>query len=140
MFVMSSNPAARHFSVVESWERITFLEIRIQVVEKLLHKYVDAASGQKNPGRSPTVDNPARLIERHFISHIPTTPAKREPARQNNVCCSKKDANGKRKHDASVMIAELVSPNSLDFKLKEGCFLPVIAFNLEFHPSTEYAL
>ncbi|GFX77238.1 hypothetical protein TNCV_5063711 [Trichonephila clavipes] len=26
--------------------------------------------GQNNPGRPPTVDNPARITERHFISHF----------------------------------------------------------------------
>ena len=77
-------------------KRITFLEFRIQVVEELLHKYDDAASGQKNVGRPPAIDNPACLTERHFISHIPPTPAKREPTRQCKVCCSKKDKNGKK--------------------------------------------
>ncbi|GFX86894.1 integrase catalytic domain-containing protein [Trichonephila clavipes] len=45
------------------------------------------ASGQKNHGRLPTVDNLARLTERYFLSHIPTTLANREPTRQGKVCC-----------------------------------------------------
>ncbi|GFU28012.1 piggyBac transposable element-derived protein 4 [Nephila pilipes] len=56
----------------------------------VLHKYDKAASGLKNVGRPLTIDNPARLTERHFIAYIPPTPAKREPTRQCKVCCSKK--------------------------------------------------
>ncbi|GFW01443.1 hypothetical protein TNCV_5030931 [Trichonephila clavipes] len=33
--------------------------------------YVTSACGRKNPGRPPTVNNLARLSERHFVSHIP---------------------------------------------------------------------
>ncbi|GFX81710.1 hypothetical protein TNCV_3726871 [Trichonephila clavipes] len=38
-------------------------EIRIQVVEELLQKYDDTASGQNNPARAPTADNSTRLTE-----------------------------------------------------------------------------
>ncbi|GFV14743.1 hypothetical protein TNCV_3959531 [Trichonephila clavipes] len=57
--------------------RITFLEFRIQVVEEHFHKYEDTTSGQKNPDRPPTVENLTHHSERHFISNIPPTPAKR---------------------------------------------------------------
>ncbi|GFX10354.1 uncharacterized protein TNCV_1867491 [Trichonephila clavipes] len=40
---------------------------------------------KKNPGRPPTEDNPAHLSERHCTSHIPPTPAKREPARHCKI-------------------------------------------------------
>ncbi|GFU08631.1 piggyBac transposable element-derived protein 4 [Nephila pilipes] len=63
----------------------TEFEFLVQVVEELLHKYDDAASGQKNLGRPPTRDNPNRLTERHFISHVPPTPAKHEPTRQCKI-------------------------------------------------------
>ncbi|GFY10443.1 hypothetical protein TNCV_1463331 [Trichonephila clavipes] len=53
-------------------------------------------TGQNNPDRPPTVDNPAHFTERHFISHIPPTPAKREPTRYCKVYCSKMNANGKK--------------------------------------------
>ncbi|GFV45451.1 piggyBac transposable element-derived protein 4 [Trichonephila clavipes] len=66
-------------------------------MEEPLCKHEDAASGQKNPGRPPAVDNPARLSGRHFISHIPPTPAKIKSTRQCKVCCSKRDANGKKR-------------------------------------------
>ncbi|GFV07728.1 hypothetical protein TNCV_4942301 [Trichonephila clavipes] len=64
-------------------------------IEELLFYYCDnAASAQKNPGTPPTVDNPAIFTERHFVSHIPPIPAKRQPTRLCKNCCSKKDANG----------------------------------------------
>ncbi|GFW01140.1 hypothetical protein TNCV_1763781 [Trichonephila clavipes] len=59
-------------------QRITLLKFRIQVIQQLFKKNDVVASEQKNAGRLPTVDNPARLSERHFISHILPT-AKREP-------------------------------------------------------------
>ncbi|GFT27825.1 hypothetical protein TNCV_10431 [Trichonephila clavipes] len=65
----------------------------MQVVEELLHKYDDEVSRQKNPRRSLIIGYPARLSERHFISHIPRTRVKREPTRQCKVWCSKKDVN-----------------------------------------------
>ncbi|GFW06463.1 hypothetical protein TNCV_2187971 [Trichonephila clavipes] len=40
-----------------------FRKLRIEVVEELFYKYDDAASGQKNAGKPPTVDNTARLSE-----------------------------------------------------------------------------
>ncbi|GFU18069.1 hypothetical protein TNCV_1446281 [Trichonephila clavipes] len=78
---------------------------------KLFYKYDDVASGHKNTGRPPTVDNPVRFIERYFVSLIHPTPAKCEPIRLGKVCCPKKDVIGKklgRKHDSVAMIVELV--------------------------------
>ncbi|KAF8787184.1 PiggyBac transposable element-derived protein like [Argiope bruennichi] len=39
---------------------------------------------------------PSRLVERHFISHIPPNPIKREPRRRCAICCSKTGLDGKR--------------------------------------------
>ncbi|GFW90479.1 piggyBac transposable element-derived protein 4 [Trichonephila clavipes] len=47
-------------------------------------------------GRLSSTPNPLRLTARHFASHIPPNPIKREPRRQYAVCCSRKDANGKK--------------------------------------------
>ncbi|GFU57712.1 hypothetical protein TNCV_3638641 [Trichonephila clavipes] len=55
---------------------LTRWEFQIQIVEDILHKWDDIASGQKNPDRPPIVGNPTRLTERYFISHMPDTPAK----------------------------------------------------------------
>ncbi|GFS94375.1 HTH_Tnp_Tc3_2 domain-containing protein [Trichonephila clavipes] len=57
-------------------------EFRFRVVEGLLYKYDDAASEQKNAGRPPTTDNPARFNERHLISQVYPTSAKREVTRR----------------------------------------------------------
>ncbi|GFV62243.1 hypothetical protein TNCV_985071 [Trichonephila clavipes] len=68
---------------------------------------------KKKHGGPHTLDKPTCLIERHFISHISPTPAKREPTRLCEVCSSKKDANGKKIRKETrywgVMIAKLVS-------------------------------
>ncbi|GFU82305.1 piggyBac transposable element-derived protein 4 [Trichonephila clavipes] len=48
------------------------------------------------PGRPSSTLNPWRLTARHFASHIPPNPIKK-PRRQCAVCCSRKDANGKKK-------------------------------------------
>lgn len=37
-----------------------------------------------------------RLIGKHFISHIPPNPVKKEPRRRCAVCCSKQGADGKK--------------------------------------------
>ncbi|GFX13775.1 hypothetical protein TNCV_1718831 [Trichonephila clavipes] len=57
------------------------------------------SSGQKNAGRPPLLNKHGHLSERHFKSHIPPIPAKREPTRQCKVYSSKKDANGKKDND-----------------------------------------
>ncbi|GFU86579.1 hypothetical protein TNCV_4480151 [Trichonephila clavipes] len=67
---------------------------RIQIEEELLHKSDDEASGQKKHGKTPPADNSAHLSKRHFMSHIPPTPVKREPSRHFKVCCSRNDADG----------------------------------------------
>ncbi|GFV80598.1 hypothetical protein TNCV_4617601 [Trichonephila clavipes] len=52
---------------------------------------------QKNPSRPITVDNTARLTERHFKFHIPTTLAKREPTHKTGQSLLlKKNTNGKK--------------------------------------------
>ncbi|GFV36079.1 hypothetical protein TNCV_345951 [Trichonephila clavipes] len=77
-------------------KRITFIEFRIQIVEELLHKYDSTAIEQKNAGRPPTVNSPACLTEQQFISRIPPNPTKCQTSRHCKVCCSKKNANGKK--------------------------------------------
>ncbi|GFV95072.1 transposase [Trichonephila clavipes] len=61
--------------------------------KKALACYVDIL---QNPSRLHTVDNPARLSERHFISHIPPTLTKHESTRHCKVCRSIKDTKGKK--------------------------------------------
>ncbi|GFY08978.1 hypothetical protein TNCV_4661691 [Trichonephila clavipes] len=80
----------RGSSVAPVLEPVTFhprVQFRIKVVEELLHIHDEIASGQRKPGRPPTVDNSTRLTERHFTSHIPPTSAKHESTRQRRVCC-----------------------------------------------------
>ncbi|GFX57315.1 piggyBac transposable element-derived protein 4 [Trichonephila clavipes] len=74
---------------------IKLLEFRLRMVEESIQKYSnrDNCSG---PGRPSSTPNPLRLTARHFASHIPPNPIKREPRRQCAVCCSIKDANRKK--------------------------------------------
>lgn len=76
-------------------QNIKLLEICLQMVEESIQKYSD---GNKSgcPGRPSSTPNPLRLTARHFASHIPPNPIKREPRRQCAVCCSRKDGNGKK--------------------------------------------
>ncbi|GFS66998.1 hypothetical protein TNCV_2527861 [Trichonephila clavipes] len=67
-------------------------------------KYYDTASGQRNYDRPPTMDNPASLIERHFISHIPPTPAKRELIRQCKVFVQKRMTMEKDKEGNTILV------------------------------------
>ncbi|GFV67998.1 piggyBac transposable element-derived protein 4 [Trichonephila clavipes] len=92
-----SNSFLRYKKAVK--KSVTYLEFRIQIVEELLHKYEDTAFGQMSPGRPPTVDNPACLTERHFMSDISPTPAKRRHTKQCNVCCSKKGCKKKKRKE-----------------------------------------
>ncbi|GFV41837.1 hypothetical protein TNCV_3629881 [Trichonephila clavipes] len=101
--------------------RRVIADIRPQMLEKVIENwtsrldYIRASRGSHMPGiifKMPqTLDKPARFSERHFIPHILHTPAKREPARQCKVCCSKKDAlmenREGRKHATGVMIKGL---------------------------------
>ncbi|GFW82724.1 hypothetical protein TNCV_3492951 [Trichonephila clavipes] len=94
----------------QKYPQISFFQS--EFVEEVLHKYDAAASGQKNPGRPPTVEKPVRLTKRHFISCILPSPVKRELTRQIKVYCLKEEWKWKklkgRKHDSGVMIEELL--------------------------------
>ncbi|GFU67671.1 hypothetical protein TNCV_1644201 [Trichonephila clavipes] len=90
---------------------ITFLKFRIEVVEELFYNCDDRASGQSNPGRPTTVDNPARLSEPHFISHIFLLLLQTEAYKTVQSLLFKKMEVEKilgRKHDSGVIIAEEV--------------------------------
>ncbi|GFW83089.1 piggyBac transposable element-derived protein 4 [Trichonephila clavipes] len=74
------------------------------MVEESIQKY-SARNNCSGPGRLSSTPKPLRLTARHFASHIPPNPIKREPRRQCAVCCSKKDANGKKiakKHESGA--------------------------------------
>ncbi|GFT90132.1 hypothetical protein TNCV_3721071 [Trichonephila clavipes] len=60
---------------------------------KLTWELNTEASGQKNPNRTPQVNNLTCLT--CLISYIPPTPAKREPTGQRKVYSSKSGVNGK---------------------------------------------
>ncbi|GFX86056.1 piggyBac transposable element-derived protein 4 [Trichonephila clavipes] len=65
------------------------------MVEESIQMYSDR-DNCSGPGRPSSTPNTLRLTARHFASHIPPNPIKREPRRQYAVCCSIKDANGKK--------------------------------------------
>ncbi|GFU13864.1 piggyBac transposable element-derived protein 4 [Trichonephila clavipes] len=83
------------------------------MVEESIRKYSDR-DNCSGPGRSSSTLNPLRLTARHFASHIPSNPIKREPRRQCAVCCSRKDANGKKNSQKNT---NLVQRLKLDFAL-----------------------
>ncbi|GFW14942.1 piggyBac transposable element-derived protein 4 [Trichonephila clavipes] len=65
------------------------------MVEESIQKYSDR-DNCSDPGRPSSTLNPLRLTAHHFASHIRPNPIKRELQRQCAVCCSRKDANGKK--------------------------------------------
>ena len=67
----------------------------MKIIEESIEKYSNTdKSGY--PGRPNSTLNPLRLTARHFPSHIPLNPVKRALGRQCAVCCSRKNANGKK--------------------------------------------
>ncbi|GFV23205.1 piggyBac transposable element-derived protein 4 [Trichonephila clavipes] len=60
---------------------IKLLEFRLRMVEESIQKYSDR-DNCSGPGRPTSTLNPLRLTDRHFASHIPPNPIKREPRRQ----------------------------------------------------------
>lgn len=69
----------------------SFLDFRLEIIEEIFEKNLQHPSRQ-NQGEA----NISRLVDRHFISHIPPNPIKKEPRRRCVVCCSKMDKNGKK--------------------------------------------
>ncbi|GBM21673.1 PiggyBac transposable element-derived protein 4 [Araneus ventricosus] len=76
-------------------QNITLLDFRLQIIELSIQKYSDRNSSAHSSRCSSTL-NPMRLTARHFASHIPPNPIKKEPRRQCAVCCSKKTESGKK--------------------------------------------
>ncbi|GFX83121.1 piggyBac transposable element-derived protein 4 [Trichonephila clavipes] len=88
---------------------IKLLEFRLRMVEESIQKFSDR-DNCSGPGRPSSTLNPLRLTARHFASHIPPNPIKRKPQRQFAICCSRKDANGKKfgkKHESSAKTVKL---------------------------------
>ncbi|GFT50514.1 piggyBac transposable element-derived protein 4 [Trichonephila clavipes] len=75
------------------------------MVEESFQRYSDRdnCSGPEKP--SSTL-KPLRLTARHFASHIPPNPIKREPQRQCAVSCSRKDANGKKNSQRNTNLVQ----------------------------------
>ena len=67
----------------------------MKIIEESIEKYSNADKSGC-PGRPNSTLNPLRLIAHHFPSDIPRNSVKREPRRLCAVCCSRKDANGKK--------------------------------------------
>ncbi|GFW48028.1 piggyBac transposable element-derived protein 4 [Trichonephila clavipes] len=66
------------------------------MVEESIQQYSDR-DNCSGPGRPSSTLNPLRLTARYFASYIPSNPIKREPRRQCDVCCSRKDGkNGSK--------------------------------------------
>ena len=64
--------------------------------ERIFSEHLSAAAARTPGRRSASVGNPERLTGRHFIDHLPPTEKKKEPTRKCVVCCSKRNADGKK--------------------------------------------
>ncbi|GFT36813.1 piggyBac transposable element-derived protein 4 [Trichonephila clavipes] len=84
---------------------IKLLEFRLRMIEESIQKYSDR-DNCSGPGRPSSTLNPLRLTARHFASHIPPNPIKREPRRQCAVCCSRKDANGNKNSQRNTNLVQ----------------------------------
>lgn len=92
--------------------KITHLQFRIKLIERLLETSHDPASAQVKRGR-PSVDecNPLRLTGRHFPKRIPPNPGKRAPTRCCKVCCSHSGPDGKKmRKETSFMCGDCDVP------------------------------
>ena len=68
-----------------------------KVAEQIFAKYQTPSGVENRPGRRAVdVVNPERLTGRHFADYIPPTAKKAAPTRMCDVCCSKRDRNGKK--------------------------------------------
>ena len=90
-------------------QTIKLLELRMKIIEESIEKYSNTDKSGC-PGRPSSSLNLFRMTDRHFPSHIPPNFVKRESKRQYAVCCSKKDANGKKiekKHESGAKTVKL---------------------------------
>lgn len=72
----------------------SLLDFKLAVVEEIFDKHSSAICSSTRS--SDTSISSMRLVEKHFASHIPSNPIKKEPRRQCAVCCARKDKNGKK--------------------------------------------
>ena len=78
-------------------QTIKLLEFCLKIIEESIEKYSNTDKSGC-PERPNSTLNSLRLTARHFTSHIPPNPVKREPQRQCAVSCLRKEANGKKIH------------------------------------------
>ena len=71
----------------------THLQFRLDLIEEILEKY---ATTEEYLGRQSYTPPTSRLLERHFLEYIPPTAKRDKPTREWKVCCSRKDAKGKK--------------------------------------------
>jgi len=65
-------------------------------VDRIFAEHLTAAAARTPGRRSASVGNPERLTGRHFVDYLPPTGKKMEPTRKCVVCCSRRNADGKK--------------------------------------------
>lgn len=85
-------------------------QFREALVEGLLLKYHTGLLTTSKRGRKSKEENPLRLKERHFPSHIPASEKKEKPTRSCSVCAAQKQRKESRYQCGECDVALCVDP------------------------------